>query len=78
LIQLGEAWLIALCQQVQTEPGHPVESLIRLDASQTKGRSAFEGEEIAEVAKELRDDRIDFGPGGGRSDSGLGRWGGRG
>jgi hypothetical protein len=78
LIHLGAARLIALGSQVQTAPRHPVESLIRRNASQAKGRAAFEGAERAGVATELRDDGIDFGPGGGWSDSGLGCWGGRG
>jgi hypothetical protein len=42
LIQSGEARLIAVCQQVETHPGHVLEPLVGLDTSEPKGRPAFE------------------------------------
>jgi len=45
-------------QQVETAAGHVVEALIGFHPRQSKGRSAFEGEQVAGVAKELRDHLI--------------------
>src|SRR6267143_2339969 len=62
LIELGEARVIVLGQQVETEAGHVLEPLVGLYASESKGGPAFECKQVAGVAKEVRDDLI----GGGR------------
>src|SRR5215831_8168303 len=62
LIELGQARVIALGHQRQTHTGHVVEPLVSLETRQTQGRSAFEREQVAGVAKECGDDLI----GGGR------------
>jgi hypothetical protein len=60
LVQLGEARVIVLSQQVETALRHVLEPLIRLQACQTKRRPAFKRKQIAGVAKELGDDLIGF------------------
>ena len=61
LIQLGQARVIALGEQVETVLGHVLEPLVGLHARQTKGWPAFEREQIAGVAQEVCDDLIGFG-----------------
>ncbi len=56
--QLGQTWLIALGEQVETTTGYGVEPLGGLHAGQAQGWPAFEGQEVAGGAKELGDDRI--------------------
>ena len=63
LVQLSQARLITLCEQLETETGHVVEPLVGLDTSQTKRWPAFEGQQGARVPKELRDDLIGVGLG---------------
>jgi hypothetical protein len=53
LIQLGQAWVIALGQQVETATSHVLEPLVGRYARQTTGRPAFEREQRVGVAKEL-------------------------
>ena len=52
-----------LSQQLETETGHTLQSRVGFDAGQPKGRPAFEGEQIAGMAKELRDDLLRCGLG---------------
>ena len=61
LIELGQARVIALGQQVETALRHVLEPLVGLQARQTQGRPAFEREQIAGVAQEVGDDLISFG-----------------
>jgi hypothetical protein len=63
LVQLGQAWLIALGQQIEAETGHLLEPLIGLEARPPKGRPAFEREQIAGVATELGDPLMGCGGG---------------
>jgi hypothetical protein len=63
LIQLSETWVIARRQQGQTHLGDVVETFVSLQACQTKGWPTFEGEQIAGMAKELRDDLLRCGLG---------------
>jgi hypothetical protein len=58
---MGETRVIALGQQVQTQLSDVVEALVGLQTCQTKGRAAFEREQIAGVANELCDDLLGFG-----------------
>ena len=54
-----------------------LEPLVGLHACQPKGRSAFEREQVARVAHELRDDLLGFRRGRRRSGSGRWAWTGR-
>src|SRR3989442_8599362 len=68
--QLSQARLIALGEPLETETGHGVEPLGGLDASQTKGWPACEGQQGARMTQELRDDLIGVGFGGSGGDPG--------
>ena len=61
LIELGQARVIALGEQVETVLGHVLEPLVGLHARQTKGWPPFEREQIARVAKEVCDHLSGFG-----------------
>src|SRR5215831_4216345 len=71
LVQLSQARLITLCEQLKTEMGYVVEPLVGLDASQTKGGPVFEGQQVARVTKELGDDLIGVGLGCQGGDAGC-------
>src|SRR4029453_4652847 len=77
LVQLNQARLITLCEQLKTATGHVVEPLVGLDASQTQGWPAFEGQQVARVTKELGDDLIRGGLGCQGGDPGGWVWGDR-
>src|SRR5215468_6959458 len=79
-IQLSQARVIVRGQQVETETGQVLEALVGLHARQPHGRPAFECEQVAGVAHELRADFLSCGSGAvgnargpWRCDAGAGR-----
>jgi hypothetical protein len=56
--QASQTGIVAMGEQLLAQYNDSLETLVGLDASQAKGRSPFEGQQVARMTEQLCDDGV--------------------